>query len=194
MSESVWGSAEFHAQVRAWAATQVESHGARLTGALDQPHLRPWSSAIRLGTTAGPVWFKVNGAGTHHEPALLTLLADAGAGARTRGAGRRPRPGLVAVPRRRARSRSTASASGASAGTRAASSVSRAGFFGAGPVDLRPHPPGGGAEPDRAGPRPQVRLVERSGEARTVALDLGEPPPGAHLGVELRTFPTPTRT
>ena len=76
MSESVWGSAEFHAQVRAWAATQVESHGASLTGALDQPHLRPWSSAIRLGTTAGPVWFKVNGAGTHHEPALLTLLAD----------------------------------------------------------------------------------------------------------------------
>ena len=76
MSEAVWRSAAFHDLVRAWAATQVEALGARLTGALDQPHLRPWSSAIRLGTTAGPVWFKVNGAGTHHEPALLALLAD----------------------------------------------------------------------------------------------------------------------
>jgi hypothetical protein len=38
--------------------------------------VRPWSSAVRLATSAGPVWFKVNGPGTAHEPALVRLLHE----------------------------------------------------------------------------------------------------------------------
>jgi hypothetical protein len=71
-----WRSVEFHDRVRAWVDERLEARGIRLTGEWSQPHARPWSSAIRLGSTAGPVWFKVNGAGTRHEPALLRLLAD----------------------------------------------------------------------------------------------------------------------
>lgn len=58
-------------ELAAWAGEQV-----RLTGETGEPHERPWSSAIRLGTTSGPVWLKVNGPGTRHEPALVRLLAD----------------------------------------------------------------------------------------------------------------------
>jgi hypothetical protein len=47
-----------------------------LTGEWWQSHVRPWSSAIRYGTSERPVWFKVNGSGTRHEPALLRLLQE----------------------------------------------------------------------------------------------------------------------
>jgi hypothetical protein len=39
-------------------------------------HSRPWSSAIRVESSRGRLWFKVNGPGTSHEPALLQVLAD----------------------------------------------------------------------------------------------------------------------
>lgn len=72
----MWRSAAFHDEVRDWAGERLASRGIELTGEWSQPRARPWSSAVRLGSTAGPVWFKVNGAGTRHEPALVGLLAD----------------------------------------------------------------------------------------------------------------------
>lgn len=76
MSVDTWRSAEFHDEVRAWVGERLEHRGVGLTGEWTQPHARPWSSAIRLGTTAGAVWFKVDGPGTRHEPALLRVLAE----------------------------------------------------------------------------------------------------------------------
>ena len=69
-----WTSPAFHEEVRGWVVEQLARSGARLTGEWDQPHARPWSSAIRFESTVGRVWFKVNGPGTAHEPGLLALL------------------------------------------------------------------------------------------------------------------------
>ncbi len=74
MTVEEWTSPAFHDEARAWVAEQLAAGGARLTGEEEQPHARVWSSAIRYETTTGRVWFKANGPGTRHEPALLQLL------------------------------------------------------------------------------------------------------------------------
>lgn len=74
-SVELWTSAGFVEEARAWVAGRLPT-GTRPTGEWEQPHARPWSSAIRLETTTGRTWFKVNGPGTAHEPALIGLLAS----------------------------------------------------------------------------------------------------------------------
>jgi hypothetical protein len=71
-----WTSGAFLDEVRAWVAVQLASHGIRLTGDWEQPHIRVWSSTIRFETTEGRVWFKVNGSGTAYEVSLLALLGE----------------------------------------------------------------------------------------------------------------------
>jgi hypothetical protein len=70
-----WTSAAFHHEASAWVREVCAPHGIELTGTPEQPHCRPWSSALRFDSTAGPLWFKVNGPGTRHEPRLLDVLA-----------------------------------------------------------------------------------------------------------------------
>jgi Phosphotransferase enzyme family len=73
---ALWTSAAFLADVRAWVGAALAARGIDLTGEWDQPHARVWSSAIRFETTAGRVWFKVNGPGTAHEAALVRLIDE----------------------------------------------------------------------------------------------------------------------
>lgn len=75
MPVDLWTSPTFVEEARSWVAESLPGR-ARLTGEWDQPHARPWSSAIRFETSAGWVWFKVNGPGTAHEAALTRVLAD----------------------------------------------------------------------------------------------------------------------
>ncbi len=70
-----WTSEPFLAAAEAWTAQALTRYGGRLTGPGEQPHARPWSSVIRYPSSLGTVWFKVNGPGTAHEPALVELLA-----------------------------------------------------------------------------------------------------------------------
>lgn len=72
----LWTSDAFLVEARAWVADQLASRAVDLTGDWDQPHARPWSSALRFETTDGRVWLKVNGPGTSHEPALIRLLDE----------------------------------------------------------------------------------------------------------------------
>jgi len=72
----LWTSAAFHEEATVWVAEQLGPLGVRLSGESAHPHTRPWSTAVRYGSTAGPVWFKANGTGTAHEPALLRLLGE----------------------------------------------------------------------------------------------------------------------
>jgi hypothetical protein len=76
MSVELWTSAPFHDEVRAWVGESLRPTGLGLTGRSEQPHARAWSSAIRFETSGEPVWFKVDGPGSRHEPALLRLLAE----------------------------------------------------------------------------------------------------------------------
>ena len=83
MPDDRWTSDAFHEEVRRWVADALRAEGTVLTGEWWQRHVRPWSSAIGLGTTDRPVWFKVNGPGTRHgslgglEPAQVDRLLEA---------------------------------------------------------------------------------------------------------------------
>ena len=58
----------------AWAATQ----GAEPAGEVTQPHVRPWSTALRIPTAGGVVWLKAGGPGTGFEARLLQTMASYG--------------------------------------------------------------------------------------------------------------------
>lgn len=76
MPVETWSAADFREQVAGWTAAQCERHQIRLTGGSEQPHCRPWSSAIRFESGEGPLWFKVNGPGTLHEGTLVGALSE----------------------------------------------------------------------------------------------------------------------
>jgi hypothetical protein len=46
------------------------------TGEIEQPHVRPWSTLLRVPTADGAVWFKANGPQERHEAALVQVLAE----------------------------------------------------------------------------------------------------------------------
>jgi hypothetical protein len=54
--------------VRAWIESQVEVHGE-----LEQPHVRPWATVLRVPTPNGPVWFKAARDAFAFEARLLEL-------------------------------------------------------------------------------------------------------------------------
>lgn len=74
MPVALWTSPAFVEEARAWTAEQLGEES--LTGEWEQPHARPWSSAIRFTTSRGRAWFKVNGPGTTYEGRLTRLLGD----------------------------------------------------------------------------------------------------------------------
>lgn len=78
MPVALWTSPSFVEEAREWVAHGLARRalGEFLTGDWEQPHARPWSSAIRFETSTGRVWFKVNGPGTRHETLLTRALAD----------------------------------------------------------------------------------------------------------------------
>jgi hypothetical protein len=73
---TLWTSSAFVVEARAWVAAQLAPRGIRLTGELELAHTRVWSSTIKFETTAGRVWFKVNGIGTAYEAELIAVLDE----------------------------------------------------------------------------------------------------------------------
>lgn len=76
MGASEWLSTAFHDQATGWVAEQCARQGIVVTGDHNQSHCRPWSSTICYPTSAGRLWFKVNGPGTRHEATLVAALSD----------------------------------------------------------------------------------------------------------------------
>lgn len=58
-----------------WVEEQLARLGLAVVGAIEQPHLRPWSTALSVPTNDGRVWFKAGGPGNRYEAALLDALA-----------------------------------------------------------------------------------------------------------------------
>jgi hypothetical protein len=58
--------------VHCWIAEQLDGSP---TGAVDQPHVRPWSTVLRVPTANGIVWFKANHPDLAHEARVVSLIA-----------------------------------------------------------------------------------------------------------------------
>ena len=63
-----------------WAERQLTSLGRRIDGTIEQPHVRPWSTAFRIATDGGTAWFKATGPGPAHEGPLLEVFRSRGLG------------------------------------------------------------------------------------------------------------------
>jgi hypothetical protein len=64
-----WASASWLADAVEW----IDSHVER-TGTVEQPHLRPWSTVLRVPVGAGSVWMKATGDANAFEAGLYELL------------------------------------------------------------------------------------------------------------------------
>jgi hypothetical protein len=69
-----WSSDEWRARATAWLDERLARTGDRRTGDAEQPHLEPWSTALRAPTTRGVVWLKAPGPGTAFEVGVYELL------------------------------------------------------------------------------------------------------------------------
>jgi hypothetical protein len=68
-----WLDPDWRAEADAW----IREH-ANVTGAIEQPHVRPWSTVLRVPTEDGPLWFKATTPEVHgFEPRLTAILVEA---------------------------------------------------------------------------------------------------------------------
>lgn len=66
-----WTEPDWLAEAKAWIEAQVP-----VAGEIEQPHVRPWSTVMRVPTADGDLWFKAVTALHRFEPALTALLAQ----------------------------------------------------------------------------------------------------------------------
>jgi Phosphotransferase enzyme family len=64
----------FVSQAHDWARVATASLGLAVTGPIEQPHIRPWSTVFRVPTNSGAVYLKCCGPTQAHEPRLSALL------------------------------------------------------------------------------------------------------------------------
>lgn len=70
-----WTQPGWFEQASAWIQAELKQQGIGLDGAIEQPHVRPWSTVLRVPTTAGIFFFKATAPVLAHEPALTQALS-----------------------------------------------------------------------------------------------------------------------
>lgn len=73
---NIWATRAWRDLALTWLDEHLAAEGITRTGDADQPHLRPWATALRIPTTVGPVWLKATGPGTAFEVRLYALLNE----------------------------------------------------------------------------------------------------------------------
>ena len=67
-----WLDPSWRAEAEEWIRERVD-----VTGSIEQPHVYPWSTVLRVPTAEGPLWFKATTPEVHgFEPRLTEILAE----------------------------------------------------------------------------------------------------------------------
>ena len=67
-----WLDPCWRAEAEAWIRERVD-----VTGSIEQPHVYPWSTVLRVPTAEGSLWFKATTPEVHgFEPRLTEILAE----------------------------------------------------------------------------------------------------------------------
>jgi hypothetical protein len=74
-SDWPWSQPGWWQAATGWIETQLSAHGLALAGPIEQPHVRPWSTVLRVPSTDGLLYFKASAPVLGHEPALTAALA-----------------------------------------------------------------------------------------------------------------------
>lgn len=75
-TDLTWYDQRWQGDAHQWIAEQLAQVDHRILGPIEQPHVRPWSTALRVLTDAGPVWFKAGAPACSFEAGLACALAD----------------------------------------------------------------------------------------------------------------------
>jgi hypothetical protein len=70
-----WRDPSWLTGAHGWIDSELARLGLRRTAGIEQPHVYPWSTVLRVPTEAGNVWFKANAESMRHEAALVELLS-----------------------------------------------------------------------------------------------------------------------
>jgi hypothetical protein len=70
-----WTDPSWLAEAYDWIHARVARLGAAVLGPIEQPHVRPWSTVLRVPTARGSLWFKANMPALAHEAAVVSVLA-----------------------------------------------------------------------------------------------------------------------
>lgn len=77
MSTSLrWHQPDWQAEAKAWIRSALERNNLQLTGEIEQPHIRPWSTVMTVPTQEGKLYFKASASIFAHETALTSYLAS----------------------------------------------------------------------------------------------------------------------
>ncbi len=74
MSER-WTDPAWLAGALAWTDDRLAEVGRPRTGGVEQPHVRPWGTVLRVPTADGPVWFKAPADDLRHEAGVHAVVA-----------------------------------------------------------------------------------------------------------------------
>lgn len=70
-----WAQPGWFERSSVWVRAELERQGIRVSGPIEQPHSRPWSTVLRVPTSEGVVYFKAASPVDPYEPGLLQSLA-----------------------------------------------------------------------------------------------------------------------
>lgn len=70
-----WEDPNWQKQVHEWIHTQGERQSIQIIGEIEQPHMYPWSTVMRIPTIEGSIFFKATAVETVYESALTEKLA-----------------------------------------------------------------------------------------------------------------------
>jgi hypothetical protein len=70
-----WSERTWLTEAHAWIDEQLERLGLVPDGPVEQPHVRPWATALRIPTTDGVVWFKAAIPAVAHEAGVVELIS-----------------------------------------------------------------------------------------------------------------------
>ena len=76
MTDSLlWEQPDWQAEARAWICLALDQNGLKLSGEIEQSHIRPWSTVMKVSTDHGLYFFKASASVFAHETALTAYLA-----------------------------------------------------------------------------------------------------------------------
>jgi len=70
-----WNEPGWLEQASSWIQTELARQGIQVNGPIEQPHIRPWSTVLRVPTSSGKIFFKATSPVLAHEPALTQALS-----------------------------------------------------------------------------------------------------------------------
>lgn len=71
----LWHNPTWQKEAHKWIHSETKRHSIHIAGEIEQPHVYPWSTVLRVPTNEGMLFFKATAAETIYESALTQKLA-----------------------------------------------------------------------------------------------------------------------